>query len=70
MLVKVDYSPENEDKNPNVPGAYAIYTKRHFWNKWKLASSQRYAYIRLALGEARNIPPIIMRTTENRGFKL
>ena len=35
MWVKVDYSTEAK-KNPrlNMPGIWAIYTKRHWWNKW------------------------------------
>ena len=35
MWVKVDYSTEaKENPKPNMGGQYAIYTKRHWWNKW------------------------------------
>lgn len=35
MYVKVDYSTEaKKNPKPNMGGQYAIYTKRHWWNKW------------------------------------
>jgi hypothetical protein len=35
MWVKVDYSTEaKKNPKPNMPGEWAIYTKRHWWNKW------------------------------------
>ena len=35
MWVKVDYSTEaKKNSYPNMGGQYAIYTKRHWWNKW------------------------------------
>ena len=33
MWVKVDYSTEaKKNPKPNMPGEWAIYTKRHWWN--------------------------------------
>ena len=35
MWVKVDYSIEaKRNPRPNMAGMWAIYTKRHWWNKW------------------------------------
>ena len=35
MWVKVDYSTKfKTNPKPNMPGQWAIYTKRHWWNKW------------------------------------
>ena len=35
MYVKVDYSVEaKKNPRPNMAGEYAVYTKKHWWNKW------------------------------------
>lgn len=35
MWVKVDYSEEaKKHPRPNMAGEWAVYTKRHWWNKW------------------------------------
>ncbi len=35
MWVKVDYSTEaKKNPRPNMGGEWAIYTKRHWWNRW------------------------------------
>ena len=35
MWVKVDYSIKaKRNPRPNMAGMWAIYTKRHWWNKW------------------------------------
>ena len=35
MWVKVDYSTEaKKSPRPNMGGEWAVYTKRHWWNKW------------------------------------
>ena len=36
MKVKVDFAPENKEKDPNRIGTYAIYSKRHWWIRWKI----------------------------------
>ena len=34
--IKIDYSIEAKTNyRPNMAGKYAIYTKKHFWNKWE-----------------------------------
>ena len=54
MWVKVDYSTEAK-KNPrlNMSGEWAIYTKRHFWNKW--VERNTYADVQLATREAKRM---------------
>ena len=54
MLVKVDYSTEAK-KNPrlNMAGEYAIYTKKHWWNKW--VEKQTYADLTIAQKEAEKL---------------
>lgn len=36
MYIKVDYSEDCKKNGFDVsrPGAYAIYTRKHFWNRW------------------------------------
>lgn len=54
MWVKVDYSTEAKKKpRPNMAGEWAIYTKRHFWNKW--VERQTYADIKLCVRDAEEL---------------
>ncbi len=57
MKVKVDFAPENKEKDPNRIGTYAIYSKRHWWSKWKVIGTCRYADIRGAINDAKILPP-------------
>lgn len=54
MWVKVDYSTEAK-KSPrvNMGGEWAIYTKRHFWNKW--VERNTYADVNLATIDAKKL---------------
>ena len=54
MWVKVDYSPEAK-KNPRVDmaGQYAIYTKKHWWNKW--VERNTYADLELCIRDAKKL---------------
>ena len=54
MWVKVDYSTEAKKKpRVNMGGEWAIYTKRHFWNKW--VERNTYADSNLATIEAKKL---------------
>lgn len=54
MWVKVDYSTEAKKKpRVNMGGEWAIYTKRHFWNKW--VERNTYADVRLATIDAEKL---------------
>ena len=54
MWVKVDYSTEAKKKpRPNMGGMWAIYTKRHWWNRW--IERQTYADVNLCEKDARKI---------------
>lgn len=54
MYVKVDYSVEaKKNPRPNMPGQYAIYTKKHWWNKW--VEKQTYADLELAKKDAEKL---------------
>lgn len=54
MWVKVDYSTEAKKKpRVNMGGEWAIYTKRHFWNKW--VERNTYADANLATIEAKKL---------------
>lgn len=64
MKVKVDFAPENPEHNTNKAGAYAIYTKKYWWSKWKVVGTMRYADHKIAIYDARNIPPIIVKRHE------
>ena len=54
MWVKVDFSTEAK-KNPrcDMPGQWAIYTKRHWWNKW--VERETYADIDWCMATARKL---------------
>lgn len=42
LYIKIDYSEEcKKTGKRGVPGEYVIYTKKHFWQKWK--TTQGYA---------------------------
>lgn len=53
MKIKVDFAPENKECRTDVPGAYAIYRKKHWWNCWKVGKA-RYADKRIAISDARD----------------
>lgn len=57
MRVKVDFAPENKEKDPNKIGTYAIYSKKHWWNKWEVVGTSRYADIKVAICYAEVLPP-------------
>ena len=57
MKVKVDFAPENKEKDPNRIGTYAIYSKKHWWSKWKVVGTGRYADINVAISYAKTLPP-------------
>lgn len=47
MWVKVDFSTEAKNKpHPNMGGQWAVYTKKHWWNKW--VERETYADVVLA----------------------
>ena len=51
MWVKVDYSTAaKKNPRPNMGGEWAVYTKRHWWNKW--VERNTYADIKLCTREA------------------
>lgn len=54
MWVKVDYSTEAK-KNPkvNMAGEYAVYTKKHWWNRW--TERNTYADYKLATKDAEDL---------------
>ena len=54
MWVKVDYSTEaKRNPRPNMGGMWAIYTKRHWWNKW--TERQTYADVGLCTRDAEKL---------------
>jgi hypothetical protein len=55
--IKIDYSIEAKTNyRPNMSGEYAIYTKKHFWNKWKQRNT--YADYNVACLEAERMKKI------------
>lgn len=55
--IKIDYSIEAKTNyRPNMAGEYAIYTKKHFWNKWKQRNT--YADYKVACLEAERMKKI------------
>lgn len=55
--IKIDYSIEAKTNyRPNMSGEYAIYTKKHFWNKWKQRNT--YADYKVACLEAERMKKI------------
>jgi len=54
MWVKVDYSREaKKNPRPNMAGECAIYTKRHWWNKW--VERETYADVNLCTKRAEGL---------------
>ena len=54
MWVKVDYSIEaKKNPRPNMCGQLAIYTKRHWWNKW--IERDRFANVEWCTREAKKL---------------
>lgn len=54
MWVKIDYSEEaKKNYHPDMLGEWAIYTKRHWWNKW--VERQTYADIKLCKIDAEKL---------------
>lgn len=54
MWVKVDYSTEAKKKpRINMGGEYAIYTKKHWWNKW--IERNTYADVELCKRDAKKL---------------
>lgn len=55
MYIKVDYSEQRKSKcgRPNMPGEFAIYTKKHWWNKWE--QGQTYASLEGAERDAKRL---------------
>ena len=54
MWVKVDYSTEAKKKSRiNMGGEYAIYTKKHWWNKW--VERNTYADVELCKRDAEKL---------------
>lgn len=54
MWVKVDYSTKaKKEPHPNMAGEWAVYTKRHWWNRWTERTT--YADYKLATLEAKDI---------------
>ena len=60
IKIKVDFAPENKEKNPYKVGAYAIYIKRYWWGKWEVCGDMRYADIKTAAHDAEFLPPIMV----------
>jgi hypothetical protein len=55
--IKIDYSIEAKTNyRPNMAGEYAIYTKKHFWNKW--VQRNTYADYKVACLEAERMKKI------------
>ena len=48
MKYKIDFAPENTTRDIIKPGAYAIYYKKHWYNKWKILDGMRFADIKIA----------------------
>lgn len=54
MWVKVDYSTEaKKNPCPNMAGEYAIYVRKHWWNKW--VEKQTFADLIIAEIEAERL---------------
>lgn len=54
MWVKVDYSTETKKNSKvNMAGEYAVYTKKHWWNRW--TERNTYADYRLAIKDAEDL---------------
>ena len=58
--IKIDFAPENKKKEFDVPGAFAVYRRKHWWNKWKVVGSERFADINTARFFAHDCPPIYL----------
>lgn len=55
--IKIDYSIEAKTNyRPNMAGEYAIYTKKHFWNKWEQRNT--YADYNVAMREVERMKKI------------
>lgn len=57
MYIKVDYSPAVKSKLITIPcaGAYCIYTKKHWWNKWSVYGNCSFASLTDAYSRAVDI---------------
>lgn len=55
MYIKVDYSVKRKgpEGRPDMPGEFALYTKKHWWNKWE--EMQTYASLEWAMNDARRL---------------
>ena len=55
MYIKVDYSEKRKSPEgyAGMPGEYAIYTKNHWWEKWKEGAT--FADIKWAISEAKKM---------------
>ena len=54
MWVKADYSTEAKNNpRPNMAGELAIYTKRHWWNRW--IERNTYADFELCTRDAKKL---------------
>ena len=56
MHIKVDYSEDCKAHNNDVsrPGCYAIYKRKHWWNKW-IQISGGYAHLEWCKYDAKKI---------------
>lgn len=58
--IKIDFAPENKKKDFDTPGTFAVYRRKHWWSKWKVVGSIRFADINVARLFARDCPPIYL----------
>lgn len=65
MKIKIDYSPEVKSGKIVIgsPGDIAIYTRKHFWNRWK-ATPERFADIKFARLSAKQLRDNIKQLPE------
>lgn len=64
MYIKVDYSIKRKspEGRPDMPGEFAIFTKKHWWNKW--IEDQTYADLEWAKRDAQQMRDRIKKEKE------
>lgn len=67
MWIKVDLSTEaKKNPRPDMPGMYAIYTKKHWWNKW--TEKAIYADLHWCIRDAKRLKTLPKKFVQNFNF--